>query len=65
MGRRFDRYRTRRHIACATVVAATVTSLVSIATSQGLPALPAHPVATVTPAGLLAQAIPDTTPNAV
>lgn len=54
----------RRHIACATVIAATATGLVSLAASQGLPALPAHPVATATPASLLGQVIPDSMPNA-
>jgi mono/diheme cytochrome c family protein len=42
---------------------AAVLALAGLAASQG-PALPAHPVANLTPTGFLTQPIPDTTPNA-
>jgi len=43
--------------------AATGAALATWALSEG-PSLPAHPVSTITPVGLLAEPIPDTDPNA-
>lgn len=63
MRRSFNRSRARQHIACGAAIVG-LAGLASLAASQGMPALPAHPISAATPASLLAQAIPDSMPNA-